>query len=82
MIIANSYPTRARGIIVNYISHRVCLGLSASNIRAQRKVLGLKLFKLYTDCFSSICELITMAGQMQNILWGRKVMVCKPHISF
>ena len=24
--------------------------------------------------FHPICELITMAGQMQNILWGREVM--------
>ena len=28
-----------------------------------------------------ICKLITMAGQVQNILWGRVVMEWKPNIS-
>ena len=38
------------------------------------KILSFKLFKRYIDCFSTTCELIKMAGQMQNMLWGREVM--------
>ena len=34
-----------------YISHRAFLGLSASNIHAQRKCLSFKLFKRYIDFF-------------------------------
>ena len=43
------------------ISRQVFRGLSASTIPAERKWC-FKLFKLYIDCFSSMCELITMAA--------------------
>ena len=51
------------------LSRRVFLGLSAATIHAQRKCLFL-LFKRYIDCFSSMRELITMAGS--NFLDGCK----------
>ena len=46
----------------------------------KESVFSFKL-KRYIDCFPSINELITMAGQMQKELWGREVMEQIPHIS-
>ena len=43
-------------------SRKVFLGLSASTNTRKESVFSFKLFKRYIDCFSSMCELITMAG--------------------
>ena len=65
-------------------SRRLFLGLSASTIHAQRKCLFLLTLQAI-HCFSSMCELITMAGSNfsdSEILWGREVIERKPRISF
>lgn len=56
------YRTIHKVFISFQMSRRVFFGLSALTINMQRKCLSFKLFKQYIDCFTSMCELITMAG--------------------